>query len=158
MDRESYSEVTRGNSRFANFDRCVADGERRDTAHTSPPFNGDRRKPARRDRRKKIKFTEGELSREHRRSCGSIARKACLKKSFHLRANFPCRLALYFYAFFAPRDRRTKFSSSSLRAGPPVLGERSSITRESSQALPLGLTRLLSTSLFLSLILYFITT
>lgn len=67
---------------------------------------------------RRIKFKEGKLPRERRRSCGSIARKTSFKKCFHLRANFPFFFffffALNFYAFFAPHDRCAERSSDRL--------------------------------------------
>lgn len=71
---------------------------------------------------RRIKFKEGKLPRERRRSWGSIARKTSFKKCFHLRANFLffffffffSFFVLYFYAFFAPHDRCVERSSDSL--------------------------------------------
>lgn len=45
---------------------------------------------------RRIKFKEGKLPRERRRSCGSIARKTSFKKCFHLRTNF-----LFYFFFFS---------------------------------------------------------
>lgn len=94
---------------------------------------------------RRIKFKEGKLPRERRRSCGSIARKTSFKKCFHLRANFLFFFffffffALYFYAFFAPHDRCAERSSDRLplraKACPP--GRRGITSGERNQALSL---------------------